>query len=179
MERVLMLGRLNRLERYKGHDQVLDAWPRVIADRPSATLVIVGEGDDLDRLRLKSRGVPGVAFSGFVEAVRLRGLLRDSRLLAAPSTNEGFGLNAVEAAMQGTPVLGLRGSVLEELFPGGEAELIATHDPAAVGDGILRLITNSELAQRKALEARARALACFTDDQAVTRIRTALQNWIA
>jgi phosphatidylinositol alpha-1,6-mannosyltransferase len=47
---VLMVGRLMAGERYKGHDQVIEAWPAVRAQVPDARLCIVGGGDDQTRL---------------------------------------------------------------------------------------------------------------------------------
>jgi hypothetical protein len=46
-------------------------------------------------------------------------------LLFYPSTHEGFGLAEVEAASVGLPVLGLAGTVSEELFPVGPGAIIA------------------------------------------------------
>lgn len=177
-EQILMVGRMNSLERYKGHDQVLDAWPGVLAACPAARLVIVGDGDDSDRLRDKARDLRGVAFAGFLPQGALRSKLRESRLLVAPSTSEGFGLNAIEAAMQGTPVLGLRGSVLEELFPGSEVELVADQEPTTIAAGILRILRDPSRAQAKGDMVRRAALACYTDEQAVARIRPALIRWL-
>ena len=42
----LIVGRMSREERYKGHDALLEAWPRVRASCSDARLVIVGDGDD-------------------------------------------------------------------------------------------------------------------------------------
>ena len=60
---VLMVGRLASTERYKGHDEVIGVWPRIIAAIPRARLVIVGDGDDGPRLRQKPlRAVSSTAF---------------------------------------------------------------------------------------------------------------------
>jgi phosphatidylinositol alpha-1,6-mannosyltransferase len=177
-EQILMLGRMSSLERYKGHDQVLDAWPGVLAACPAARLVIVGDGDDRGRLREKARDLPGVAFAGFLPQGALRSMLRESRLLVAPSTSEGFGLNAIEAAMQGTPVLGLRGSVLEELFPGSGVELVANQEPTTIAAGILRILRDPSRAQAKGDMVRRAALIHYTDERAVARIRPTLNRWL-
>src|SRR5690606_33010685 len=46
---VLIVGRMDSRERYKGHDPLLAAWPRVLAAVPNARLAVVGGGDDLER----------------------------------------------------------------------------------------------------------------------------------
>src|SRR5262249_19921894 len=50
---VLVVGRMSRSERYKGHDQLIDSWPEVVSRIPDAQLFIVGDGDDASRLREK------------------------------------------------------------------------------------------------------------------------------
>jgi glycosyltransferase involved in cell wall biosynthesis len=52
-------------------------------------------------------------------------MYRSCRLLFYPSKQEGFGLAGVEAASFGVPLLGLAGSVTEELFPTGTGAVIA------------------------------------------------------
>ena len=53
-------------ERYKGHDELLDVWPALLARKPDARLVVAGDGDD--RPRLESRA----ASLGLSHAVTLR-----------------------------------------------------------------------------------------------------------
>jgi phosphatidylinositol alpha-1,6-mannosyltransferase len=48
---VLLVGRMAAGERYKGHDALLDAWPRIAATVPDSRLVFAGDGDDRARLR--------------------------------------------------------------------------------------------------------------------------------
>ena len=54
----LMLGRMLRSEDYKGHRQMIEAWPRVLAMLPDAELWIAGDGDlrpDLEQVA-RARG---------------------------------------------------------------------------------------------------------------------------
>src|SRR4029453_13165372 len=54
---VLLVGRMVSAERHKGHDQLLEAWPEVLARVPSAQLVIAGQGDDLARYQAKAQAL--------------------------------------------------------------------------------------------------------------------------
>ena len=106
---VLVVGRMAANERYKGHDQLLEAWPAVLARIRDARLVCVGQGDDVDRLAAKARslGLAGaVRFTGFVPHDVLRGLYDRAGLLALPSRREGFGLVYLEAMAHGLPCIG-------------------------------------------------------------------------
>jgi glycosyltransferase involved in cell wall biosynthesis len=65
---VVIVGRMSSTERYKGHDPLILAWPRVLAEVPNASLVIVGRGDDVERLRTKAAALGlgrSVHFPGF------------------------------------------------------------------------------------------------------------------
>ncbi len=104
----LMISRLEESERYKGHHEMIAAWPRVRAAVPSAELWIVGEGGlrpELER-RARDAGVgESVRFFGAVSEQKKLDLVRASRLLALPSRKEGFGLVYLEAMRLGRPCL--------------------------------------------------------------------------
>jgi phosphatidylinositol alpha-1,6-mannosyltransferase len=97
---VLVVGRMLQSERYKGHDQLIEAWPRVIAAVPDAQLVIAGQGDDVPRLTEKAaRSSVGrsITFVGFVSPEAREALYEQAALFALPSRGEGFGLVYLEA----------------------------------------------------------------------------------
>jgi glycosyltransferase involved in cell wall biosynthesis len=115
----LMVSRLASGERGKGHDEVFSAWPQIRASVPDARLEVVGTGDDLGRLkqRVTREGLKAITFGGAVTDLERDFLYRTSRVFLFPSRQEGFGLAGVEAAAWGLPLLGLAGTVMEELFP--------------------------------------------------------------
>jgi phosphatidylinositol alpha-1,6-mannosyltransferase len=118
----LIVGRMVVTERYKGHDQVLEALPRVLASRPEARLVIAGEGDDRERLEKKARGLEiasKVLFTGFVSEATLAELYRRCAAFVMPSRGEGFGLVYLEAMRAGRPCVAARGSAAEEVVEDG------------------------------------------------------------
>jgi phosphatidylinositol alpha-1,6-mannosyltransferase len=104
----LMVGRLLRSEDYKGHRQVIDAWPQVVRAIPDAELWIVGDGDlrpELEQLVSMRRLERSVRFWGFISDHEKEALLTHSRCLVLPSTGEGFGLVYLEAMRLGRPCL--------------------------------------------------------------------------
>jgi phosphatidylinositol alpha-1,6-mannosyltransferase len=123
----LIVGRMADSERLKGHDAVMDAWPLIKAAIPEAKLIIVGTGNDKGRLekRVQAEHLPGIEFRGRISDKSRNQLYRSSRLLFYPSKQEGFGLAGVEAASFGLPLLGLAGTVMEELFPTGTGAVLA------------------------------------------------------
>jgi phosphatidylinositol alpha-1,6-mannosyltransferase len=104
----LMIGRLNKREDYKGHREVINAWPAVVRRLPDAELWIVGDGDlrnELERLAA-ARGLRDkVRFFGRVSEEEKQRMLTQCRCLVLPSRAEGFGLVYLEAMRMGRPCL--------------------------------------------------------------------------
>ena len=178
----LMVGRMASKERYKGHDQMFDAWPTIRAAVAEATLLIAGGGDDEPRLRARARdeGLEGVQFLGHVGDAELPELYRRSRLFLFPSLREGFGLVAAEAATHGAAVLGLRGTVIEELFPGGHGTVLADRQEAAyLASAAIPVLSDPARAQAIADAGRERVESVFLVEHYGARLRLALAEWLS
>lgn len=86
----LIVGRMDARERYKGHDQLLEALRGI----PDARLVVAGDGDDRRRLEAKAAGLEmadRVAFTGFTSEATLAELYRRCVAFAMPSRGRGSG----------------------------------------------------------------------------------------
>lgn len=102
---VLVLG---RLEPRKGHDALIECWPRVTAAVPRAVLRIVGGGPRLQELRRKaaqSSAAERIRIDGFIPEAEMPSVWSQTSLMAMPSRGEGFGLVYVEAMRHGVPVI--------------------------------------------------------------------------
>jgi phosphatidylinositol alpha-1,6-mannosyltransferase len=151
-EYLLIVGRMAATERYKGHDQLLqalrhlpaaaDAWPR---------LVIAGDGDDRPRLEALAAtlGVAGqVLFTGFVSEATLAELYARAAVFVMPSRGEGFGLVYLEAMRAGRPCVAARASAAAEIVADGETGLLVDPlDPDAIAGALGRLLAAPELAR--------------------------------
>ncbi len=123
----LIVGRMDPRERYKGHDQLLEALVRV----PDARLVVAGDGDDRHRLEAKAAALgisDRVLFTGFTSEATLMELYRRCAAFAMPSRGEGFGLVYLEAMRAGKPVLAARDSAAEEIVVDGATGLLVNPD---------------------------------------------------
>jgi glycosyltransferase involved in cell wall biosynthesis len=85
-----------------------------------------------------------VRFLGFVPDETLAVLYRLASVFVFPSLYEGFGLPPLEAMASGTPVVTSNVSSLPEVT-GGAAVLIDPYDPAAIADGMRRVLTDPAL----------------------------------
>ncbi|GGQ24193.1 glycosyltransferase involved in cell wall biosynthesis [Actinomadura coerulea] len=121
---------IGRLTRQKGQDVLVAAWPGVTARCPSAQLAIVGDGEDLDRLR--GERVAGVRFVPAVEDPR--DWLSASNLIVLPSRWEGLPLTALEALATGRPLVGTDIPGITEVVRPGLGALVPVEDPAALAE---------------------------------------------
>jgi phosphatidylinositol alpha-1,6-mannosyltransferase len=176
---VLILGRMASTERYKGHDALIDSWPLVLSAVPAARMVIVGTGDDRHRLEARVAGIASITFTGFLPDEARDSLLLSCSILVSISTGEGFGLAGIEAAAAGVPVVGLKGTVTEELFPDGCGHiLLDSVDPTALADVLTRLLTDPDLSHDIGEAGRRRVKAVFTIGHFNRRIQEALRPFL-
>lgn len=150
---LLIVGRMARSERYKGHDELLEALRLVRASRPDTRLVVVGDGDDRPRLqaRCAELGLDGaVVFTGFVSEATLAEVYRRAAAFAMPSRDEGFGLVYLEAMRAGRPCVALRGTAAAEVVRDGETGLLieSAAGPESLSGALLRLLDDPGLGAR-------------------------------
>jgi phosphatidylinositol alpha-1,6-mannosyltransferase len=120
---LLTVGRMDSRERYKGHDRVIVAIPDLVAKGHDICYVLVGDGDDRDRLEALARNAGVSDRVRFLGAVGLQSLIETYRaadLFVMPSTGEGFGVTFLEAMASGTPALGLDVAGAKDALGDGE-----------------------------------------------------------
>jgi phosphatidylinositol alpha-1,6-mannosyltransferase len=177
---VVIVGRMSSTERYKGHDQLILAWPRVLADVPDATLVIVGRGDDVERLHAKAAALGigrSVHFTGFLPDAALRAVLRHAAVFAMPSRGEGFGLVYLQAMRAGVPCLGSRDDAAADVIVDGETGLLVPEqDPEAIAGALGRLLADEGMRRRLGDAGRRRFESTFTYPRFRARLATVLSR---
>lgn len=163
---LLTVGRMAQNERYKGHDEVLEALAGFAVGSASVELVIAGDGDDRSRLQAKavSLGLNGrVNFVGFVNEATLRELYARCRALVMPSRNEGFGLVYLEAMRAGRPCLALRCSAAEEIIDDGiTGVLVESGSKEQLKGALAHLLRNDAMVKRLGEAGRRRYETRFT-----------------
>ncbi|MGA9995589.1 MAG: glycosyltransferase family 4 protein [Pyrinomonadaceae bacterium] len=144
----LMLSRLSRSEDYKGHREVIQAWPEALKKIPDAELWIAGDGDlrnDLEQM-VAERGLQNrVKFWGRITEEKKQELLIHSRCMVMPSRGEGFGLVYLEAMRVGRPCLISRHDAGREVVNPPEAGLEVNQDnQEEIVDSLCRLLSDSD-----------------------------------
>jgi glycosyltransferase involved in cell wall biosynthesis len=130
---------LGRLEQYKGHRRLVEAWPEVVSAIPGARLRIIGTGPDEPALRelIASSGLEAGASVDSIDPSdrqQMADALGEATLVVLLSAYEAHPVAVMEALAVGTPVLVNRGTGLAELVDEGLAAGVApdasTHDVA-------------------------------------------------
>ena len=173
----LIVGRMAADERYKGHDQLLDLWPRLIERVPGAELVIAGDGNDRRRLEMKAEtlGIADrVCFLGRVSEETLAGLYRDCAFFVMPSPNEGFGLVFLEAMRAGKASIAAHGAADEILEHGVTGLLVDGAEPEQLLGALHDLFEDPVACERMGRTAASRFLEVFTEAHFQERLRVAL-----
>ncbi len=113
---VLYVGRLTV---QKGVDHLLRAAKRVLEYDPKVYFVVAGSGD-MERQIIEEAASMGISdkvlFAGFLRGEELVSLYRMVDLFVMPSVSEPFGLTALEAVVNNTPVLISKQSGVSEVL---------------------------------------------------------------
>lgn len=182
-----IVGVVGRLESEKGHPTLIDAWPLVLAEVPTAYLLVVGEGSRLESLQAQARdlGVDRrIVFTGRRDDVPAVTAALDVAVL--PSYREAQGLTILEAMALSRPVVASNvGGIPEMVEDGVTGLLVPPHQPAALAAAIVRLLTDHPFAdvlaraghdlvhRRFCVEAMVYAIEALYDDARVPGARRA------
>ena len=131
------------LERSKGVDVLVQAWPTVLGRVPGARLQVVGSGS------LPPPGGEGITWSQSLTTAEVAAALDAATVLVLPSRSEGMGRVLVEAFCRGRGVVGSRVGGIPDVVTDGETGLLVEPgDPAALANALVRVLEDPELAGR-------------------------------
>jgi glycosyltransferase involved in cell wall biosynthesis len=165
-------------ERYKGHDLLLDLWPRLRQQIPDAQLVIAGDGNDRERLRARAMDLEldkAVRFTGLVSGGELAWLYQHCRFFVMPSRGEGFGLVYLEAMRAAKACIGGMGAAAEIIADGRTGRIVDPADPETVYQAVLRMFSEETETVEMGRAGQQRFLMNFTENQFGRRLRQALE----
>jgi glycosyltransferase involved in cell wall biosynthesis len=157
----------------KGHPQLLEAFGLVHAKRPSASLLLVGDGTRrawVEQLARDAKLSDSVVFTGF--RLDVPALLRAMDCFALASTRtEGVPQALLQAFAVGVPVVASRIGGIPEVVADGETGLLVESGSAeALASAIQRVLDEPEAAARRARAARALVERRFSHEASITRL---------
>lgn len=162
---------LGRLEPQKGHRVLLEAFPRVLREFPSARLVCVGEGGlrkELLELTEDLRLGRSVRFVGFQS--NIADWLAMCNISVLPSFFEGLPLVAIESLAAQRPMVATAVDGTTEVVMNEKTGLtVPPGDPQKLADAILRLLRQPKFGSCLARAGRDWVLEHFNQEQQVRK----------
>jgi len=155
-EDALVVGTIGRLSEQKGHRYLIEAAPALLGARASAHLLIVGDGDQMEPLKVQAAAL-GVAarvtFAG--HRTDVPALLGALDVFAISSTYEGTPLALFEAMAAGKAIVSTAVDGCREVLEDGVTGLLVPpRDPAALAKALGRVLDDALLRRSLADEAR-------------------------
>ncbi len=135
----------------------LRAFARIRSEYPEAVLYVAGDGPErrrLENLRVELE-LDKVEFLGNLDNAELAGYYERANLFINTSTTDNMPVSILEAFASGLPVVSTEVGGIPYLVRHGETGLLAAdNDHRSLGDSLLRLIREPELARTLTEQAR-------------------------
>jgi len=149
---------VGRLVHRKGQDKLITAMPKILAKRPDAKLLLIGQGPrkaKLDSLVAKYGIEDSVIFLGSIAYADLPKYLNAADLFVMPSRSrlmglevEGLGIVYLEASACALPVIaGSSGGAPDALIDGKTGYVVDGMDINQIANRVLSLIDNPKVAK--------------------------------
>ena len=135
---------LGRRDAGKGFPALLEAWPKVLSEHPSAKLILAGPPDAASDCVIDSRIQHSLVDVGTVDEKTKADALDACDLFVLPSAHESFGIVYIEAWSYRKPVICGTAPASRELVRNGETGLWGSQNPAVLAAAIDRLLSNPE-----------------------------------
>lgn len=150
---------VGRLVEQKGLNLLISAMPNLLAECPTCTLTVVGDGPAraaLQRLSVALGVETHVAFVGAVANDKLPGFYRKAAMLVSPSVeDEGFGLVCVEALACECPVVATDLPATREIVQDGVTGLLFQRaNPIELTQKVLTLLHSPEMCRNMGMAGR-------------------------
>jgi len=147
IEKSIVIGTVGRIERVKGINYLLMAMEIILKEYLNAKLEIVGEGSELEELKLLAKKLDisnSVIFFG-----KLANPIPNYRrmdVFVLPSLLEGFGIVLLEAMAAGIPIVATNVHGIKEVVVDGKSGiLVPPKNPEAIAKAVKRIIEDPQL----------------------------------
>lgn len=164
--RLLCLGRIGSKEE-KGFDVAITGMRDVVAQFPTARLMIAGDGagrSALEQHAVDEGTAHAVDFLGWVHPDSVYDLINQATIVMMPSrVPEGFGLAALQGQQMARPVIASRlGGVAEVVLDGETGLLVEPGDTESLSNAILKLLSDRDASIHMGAAGRERAAMEFS-----------------
>lgn len=177
----LILLFVGRIGKEKNLDYLLEAFSLVLQRSRQVSLVLVGNGPEMENLQERSREL-GIAdkviFTGFLEPEMVSAAYRSADIFVFPSVTETQGLVLAEAMAAGLPVVAQAAFGSLAMVKDRVTGYLCREGKEKFAELILSLVEDADLRQRMGAAARSRAKRLSADKMAL-RLEMAYSALIA
>jgi glycosyltransferase involved in cell wall biosynthesis len=170
----MVVGKIARLFNLKGHDQLLDAAPRIVERHPNVRFFLVGDGVLYDHLvgRARKAGIlDNFVFAGLVARERIPEMISAMDVVVHTSLREGLARVLPQALALGKPCVSFDiDGAPEVVIPDQTGFLVKPGDEEGLADSISRLLDDPALRARMGEAGRRRVDPAFRAETMVNEI---------
>ncbi len=134
---------VGRLAPEKNTQKLFDAFASLVRQRAKKFhLLVIGDGQQGDRLQSLADETKSVTWIRYCsDSEQLAQYYRAADLFVHPGVEETFGLVALESQACGTPVVGIRGTYMDEVILHDQSAWADANTPTALAEAIERMTT--------------------------------------
>ena len=170
----LVVGKVARLFRLKGHEYLFEAAPRILAAVPNVKFLLVGDGilrerfeRQAERMGLRDR----FEFTGLIRPEEIPDYIARMDVLVHLSLREGLPRTLPQALACGKPVVAFDVDGAREVCLDGQTGfLVRAGDVTGLAEAVIRLLQDREQATRMGALGRRLVAERFSEDLMVRRI---------
>ena len=172
-EKGKIIGNVARLVKVKGQEYILHAAKQILKVRPRTQFLIVGGGEEKQRLVNLAKRLnvtANIYFTGPLK--RVEDVLAIMDIFVFPAFwQEGFGLSILEAMVSGLPIVASNvGGIYTLVKDNKTGFLIPPRDVSGLIDALLRLLDDEKLAVQMGRTGRDLAIREFSLDKVASQI---------
>jgi glycosyltransferase involved in cell wall biosynthesis len=179
----VVVGKIARLFHLKGHQRLIQAAGRVVAQCPQVRFLLVGDGilrPALERQIAAAGLTHAFHFTGLVPPQRIPVLLGAMDMLVHVSLREGLARALPQALIAGRPAVSYDvDGAREVVIPGKTGFLVPPQTVEPLADAILQLARDPELRRRLGEQGRGLFTEQFRHETMTSRLREIYQRLLA
>jgi glycosyltransferase involved in cell wall biosynthesis len=170
----VVVGKVARLFRLKGHEFLFDAAPRIVAAAPNVKFLLIGDGiyrQRFERLAGKLGLREHFVFAGLVPTVEMPRYIALMDVLVHLSLREGLPRALPQALACGKPVVAFDVDGAREVcVPGETGFLVPAGDTLALATATIQLLRDKTLAPKMGARGRELVREQFAEERMVRRL---------
>lgn len=178
-----VVGKVARLFPLKGHDQLMDAAPAIVARCPNVRFFLIGDGLLLEHLQQRARELgilDNFVFAGLIERERIPEMIAAMDVLVHTSLREGLARVLPQALAMGKPCVSFDiDGAPEVVIPDKTGYLVDPNDSAGLADALARLLASPELRRQMGEAGRRHVDPAFRAETMVEEIADVYEKLLA